>query len=218
MVRISLRSPLATSNATEWVSFCVLTALALVSMAAALEHIRVASRPSAMPATHTIARLSAKPAPATLPVAAALPQPAPVAKPAAPPLRAAARVPARVNLRQIAEASRKKPELAKMTRIVNPPHDKNVGEADRIVSARTATVIGRLKDLPLLQDGEAFETWGGEYAKGDSRLKEMIQAGALSSVRRGAKVRVLEVRGALTCIEVAGQGQRGWIRSSYLGR
>jgi len=115
-----------------------------------------------------------------------------------------------------------------MTRIVNLARDMNRGEADRSVPRvqsasaagpeTSATVIGHLRDLPLLRDGQAFETWGNEFAKGDSLLKEMIQAGALTSVQRGAKVRILEVRGTLAYVEVAGQGRRGWIRSTSLVR
>jgi hypothetical protein len=106
--------------------------------------------------------------------------------------------------------------------------DINSGEADRKVppvdqpaapvAGMNATVAARLKDLPMLRDGQAFETWGGEFAKGDSRLKEMIQAGALTSVQKGAKVRILELRGALAYVEIIGQGRKGWIRSTYLGR
>jgi hypothetical protein len=92
------------------------------------------------------------------------------------------------------------------------------GEADRSVSAPSVTVIGRQKNVSMLRDDQAYETWGGEFAAGDSRLKDMIQAGALASVARGAKVRVLEVRGALTHIEVTGEGRTGWIRSASLGR
>ena len=102
--------------------------------------------------------------------------------------------------------------------MLSPARDIDYGEADRSVSAPSVIVIGRQKNIPMLRDDQAFETWGGEFAAGDSRLKEMIQAGALTSVARGGKVRVLEVRGELTHIEVSGQGRTGWIRSAYLGR
>jgi hypothetical protein len=79
-------------------------------------------------------------------------------------------------------------------------------------------VVARQRDLPLLRDEPAFEAWREEFARGDSRLKEMIQAGAVTVVEKGAKVRILEVRGALADVEVVGQSRRGWIRSTCLGR
>jgi hypothetical protein len=106
--------------------------------------------------------------------------------------------------------------------IASPVRDIDSGEADRNVpppsAGTTASVAARQRDLPLLRDDQSFETWGGEFAKGDSRLKEMIQAGALTSVQRGAKVRILEVRGALAHVEVVGQDLTGWIRSTSLVR
>jgi len=134
-------------------------------------------------------------------------------------VRAASKVTKALTLPgQTTEDAAKTPELPKMTRMLSPARDMDYGEADRSVSATSVIVIGRQKSLPMLRDDQAFETWGGEFAGGDSRLKEMIQAGALTSVERGAKVRVLEVRGKLTHIEVNGQGRTGWIRSASLGR
>jgi hypothetical protein len=200
LIRISLRSPAATATATEWVSVCILIGLALVSLVAAFEHIGRSTQPLATPA-RTNARLTPIKAPQVLT--------APVVYQTNP-IRAAGRL--------ITEPATKTLELPKLTRIVPPVRDMNDGEADRAVPAGTAIVIGRQKDLPLLRDDEAFETWGGEFAKGDSRLREMIQAGALTSVQKGARVKILEVRGALAHVEVIGQARTGWIRSSFVGR
>jgi hypothetical protein len=117
-----------------------------------------------------------------------------------------------------AEVAEKTPEPPKIAEIVPPVHDKEIGEADRTVSPGTEVVIARQRDVPMLRDDAAFETWGGEFANGDSRLSEMIQAGALTSVQKGAKVRILEVRGVLAHVEVVGQDRTGWIRSSLVGR
>ena len=236
MIRISLRSPLATTNPTEWVSVCILIGLALVSLAAAVEHIRLGTRP---PATsfHTVARrapvLPAAAAPQTNPIPPEpvlyeAPRPAPAVLASTPSTRAANRVPARANPGQTTDASLRTPELPKMTRIASPARDMNYGEADRgvprvesapaLAAGTTVSVVARQRDLPLLRDEQAFETWGDEFAKGDSRLKEMIQAGAMTSVQKGAKVRILEVRGVLAHVEVVGEDRRGWIRSAYLVR
>jgi hypothetical protein len=79
-------------------------------------------------------------------------------------------------------------------------------------------VTGRRKDVPMLRDDAALETWGGEFAGGDGRLKEMIQAGALTSIAKGTEVRVLEVRGPLAHVEMVGQNRAGWIRSTCIVR
>jgi len=236
LIRINLRSPLAPSNPTEWVSVCLLIGLALVSLAAAVEHIRLGTR-SLTTSSHTVARrvpaLPAAAAPQTNPIPPEpvldeAPGPAPADLTSTPSTRAANRVPARANPGQTTDASPKTPELPKMTRIASPALDMTYGEADRgvprvesapaPVAGTTASVVARQKDLPLLRDEQAFETWGDEFAKGDSRLKEMIQAGAMTSVQKGAKVRILEVRGALAHVEIVGEDRRGWIRSAYLVR
>ena len=177
--------------------------------------------------------LPADPAPLATPIPPApvlyeTPQPLPAVLASTPSTRAAERAPARPNPGQTTDASTKTPELPKMTRIATPPGDMNYGEADRSVprvesvpalaAGKTASVVARQRDLPLLRDEQAFQTWADEFAKGDSRLTEMIQAGALTSVQKGATVRILEVRGALAHVEVLGQDRRGWIRSAYLGR
>ncbi|MGA3028589.1 MAG: hypothetical protein ABSF98_27910 [Bryobacteraceae bacterium] len=250
MIRISLRSRLATNNATEWVSVCILIGLALISLTAAFEHLRVGARSLATPTQAAARRAPAgfpeqphrQPVPKALPADTAppatpippqpvlyeAPTPAPAVVASTPSTRAAERVPARVDPGQTTETSTKTPELPRMARIVSPARDMDNGDADRSVpgvtsvpapaAGTTASVVARQRDLPLLREEQAFETWGGEFAKGDTRLKEMIQAGALTSVQRGAKVRILEVRGALAHVEIVGQGRRGWIRSSCLGR
>ena len=198
MIRISLRNPAAASGITEKVSLCVLIGLALISVAAAVDHIRTAARPKA-------AAMAARP----------IPQPAvrPVSRPT--PVQVGQAAPAPASAPVVEDPT---PEPQRMARNVAPPSDKTSGEADRGAPPDTATVIARQKDLPLLRDDQAFETWGGEFAKGDSRLKEMIQAGALTSIQKGAKVRILEVRGPLAHVEVVGQGRTGWIRTSFVGR
>ena len=184
MIKITLRSSKTTTKATEWVSLCILIGLALLSVAAAIDHIRMPIRQRATP-LRTIARLTH---------VAATPGPKP-------------------------EAREKIPEIAKNIEIVPPVRDIDTGEADRTNALPdTAVVMARQKDLPMLRDDVAFETWGGEFAAGDSRIKEMIQAGALTSVQKGAKVKILEVRGVLAHVEVLGQDRTGWIRSSFVGR
>jgi hypothetical protein len=198
MIKISLRSPTATRNVTEWVSLCILIGLAMISIAAAFEHVRHAARPPAPPVRTAIRLKHVTPAPAVIyqtNPAPAIPVPDSVTTP-------------------VEEKTPEPPEIAR----IDPPVGDMNGEADRTAPAGTAVVIGRQKDLPLLRDDQAFETWGGEFAEGDSRLKEMIQAGALTSVQRGARVRILEVRGKLAHVEVEGQDRTGWIRSSFIGR
>lgn len=229
MIRIGLRCPVPVTRAAERVSVCVLAGLTLISLMAAVEDFRLTIHTTIMPVRtltteHSERRMIARVLPlATAPRIAAIhnetarpAHPTPASTPMA---RTAANVlPAATVPGRITEDSTKAPEPPKMTRMLSPARDMDYGEADRSVSAPSVIVIGRQKNLPMLRDDRAFETWGGEFAGGDSRLKEMIQAGALTSVERGAKVRVLEVRGALTHIEVTGQGQTGWIRSAYLGR
>lgn len=238
MVRIGLRCPIRTTMAAERVSVCVLAGLTLVSLTAAVEQFRLTvhtAHAMVMPAPsltsqHSESRIVARALPPVTPTPVLAihnetARPAPPARPAQPALtstpsvRAASKVTKAPTLPgQTTEEAAKSPELPKMTRMLSPARDMDYGEADRSVSTPSVIVIGRQKNIPMLRDDQAFETWGGEFAAGDSRLKEMIQAGALASVARGAKVRVLEVRGALTHIEVSGHGQTGWIRSAYLGR
>ena len=190
MVKIRLQSPGATANATEWVSVCILIGLALVSVSAAVEHIRTSSQAPPSRA-RTVVRL-----PRIIAATKAIP----------------------LSVRPIPEVQEITPEPPKLAEIPPVAHDKEIGEADRTVSPAAAVVIGRQRDLPMLRDDAAFETWGGEFANGDSRLSEMIQAGALTSVQKGAKVRIIEVRGVLAHVEVLGQDRTGWIRSSFVGR
>jgi hypothetical protein len=221
----------------ERISVCVLAGLTLISLSAAVEQFRLtvhAAHASAITSPmlapqHPKSRIIAKALPPVMPplppVAAIHDETARPAPPAqsvltsTPSVRAAGKVTKALALPgQTTEDAAKTPELPKMTRMLSPARDMDYGEADRSVSAPSVIVIGRQKSLPMLRDDQAFETWGGEFAGGDSRLKEMIQAGALTSVERGAKVKVLEVRGKLTHIEVNGQGRTGWIRSASLGR
>lgn len=202
LIKITLRSPRATAVASEWVSVCILIGLALVSIAAAFDHMRTTARPVVRQARKIVQLAPVKAPKTVIPVVVRAPiQPIPAPGPTT-------------------EVETKTPEFPKMTENVPPVHDMDNGEADRTEPAETgvATVIARQKDLPMLRDDSAFETWGGEFANGDSRLKEMIQAGALTSVQKGAKVKILEVRGALAHIEVAGDNRTGWIRSASLGR
>jgi hypothetical protein len=229
LIRIGLRCPVAVTIAAERVSVCVLAGLTLISLTAAVEGFRLTihttSKPvRALTTEHSERRMIARVlVPATAPRIAAIHsetvepvQPAPMNTRS---IRAAGKVPRAPTLPgQTPEDVTKTSEPPKMTRMLSPARDMDYGEADRSVSAPSVIVIGRQKNLPMLRDDRAFETWGGEFAGGDSRLKEIIQAGALTSVERGAKVRVLEVRGALTHIEVTGQGRTGWIRSASLGR
>ncbi len=227
MIRIGLRCPIPTTTPAERVSVCVLAGLTLVSLMAAVEHYSLRihiGRAAGVPARtittqHPESRIVAEaPPPETL----------------APEIQNEAAQPVTMNTRSIRAASQvpraptlpgqttgdatKMPELPKMTRILSPARDMDYGEADRSVLAPSVRVIGRRKNIPMLRGDRAFTTWGGEFAAGDSRLKDMIQAGALTSVARGAKVRVLEVRGELTRVEVNGQGRTGWIRSASLGK
>lgn len=240
MIRIDLRCPVPVTIAAERVSVCVLAGLTLISLSAAVEQFRLTvhtAHASAMtspmlapqhPKSRIIARALPPVMPPLPPVAAIHNETARPASPAQPAqsvltsassVRAASKVTKALTLPgQTTEDAAKTPELPKMTRMLSPARDMDYGEADRSVSATSVIVIGRQKSLPMLRDDQAFETWGGEFAGGDSRLKEMIQAGALTSVERGAKVKVLEVRGKLTHIEVNGQGRTGWIRSASLGR
>jgi len=216
VVRISLRNPAAASSIAERVSLCVLVGLALVSVAAAVEHMRSPLHPAATVAREVVRAVPPAVPPvvphAPSPVAAAVatapaPQPAPVPVVAPPPAPGPA-----------PEAQPKTPEPVKIARNLPLLRDMSLGEADRGVPSDTATVIARQRDLPMLRDEQAFQTWGGEFAKGDGRLKEMIQAGALTSVERGAKIRILEIRGDLAHVEIIGQRRTGWIRSSSVGR
>jgi hypothetical protein len=189
----------------------------LLSVVAVSSHSRVGSARAVVPLTPPAATKTLAAPPETNPTPPD-PRLTPAVLATTPSVRAADKVPVHADPGPTTEVSTKTPEFPKITRIVTPVRDTETGEADRVVTDGTATVIARGKDLPLLRDDQAFETWGGEFAQGDSRLKDMIQAGALTSVQKGAKVRILEVRGALAHVEVVGQGRTGWIRSAYLGR
>jgi len=245
MIRISIRPTGEARRIAERASLTALVFLAVLSLTAAVEHIRVADVPVAVagrtnhPRPRTAAaRLTAPvhPAPPLPPVIASLPAAAIQRTPPVPPVAA---VPPAVPFERIAEdlhpvhaAQTKTPEshaaqapatktveLPQMARIVPRMRDTSSGEADRNLPAPgVATVTGRHKDVPMLRDDAALETWGGEFAGGDSRLNEMIQAGALTSVAKGTRVRVLEVRGPLTHIEIVGQNRAGWIRSTCIVR
>jgi len=222
MIRISVRPTSFARRIAERGSLAVLVFLAVLSLAAVVEHIRVASEPIPVavrqnpPRPQPVAALPTVAVHPTPPPPPATVAPSPVLAPAPPPVLAAQ---VSEEPHRLPAPETKTPELPEMARILPPIRDTVSGEADRNLPASgTATVTGRRKDVPMLRDDAALETWGGEFAGGDSRLKEMIQAGALTSVAKGTQVKVLEVRGPLTHVEIVGQNRTGWIRSSSIGR
>jgi len=216
MIRITVRPTAFARRIAERGSLTALVFLAVLSLAAAVEHFRagsghVASGPAVVAARSTLPRPQAV---AVRPTAAVHPnQPPP---PTTPPVLAA-QVPEEPH--PLPTPATKTPESPQIARIVPTIRDTFSGEADRNLPAPgIATVAGRRKDVPMLRDDAALETWGGEFAGGDSRLTEMIQAGALTSVAKGTEVRVLEVRGPLAHVEIVGQNRAGWIRSTCIVR
>ena len=243
MIRISIRPTAQARRIAEWLSGTALVFLAALSLAAAVEHIRLASGSvavAARPNQHGTQAAAAGPAlfvhPIPTPAASVppavtadlnpAPPPAAAAPPAPPSGRIAGESHAAPELQTRPEQSHpatlpetKAPEPPQMARIVPVIRDTSSGEADRnIPEPGFTTVTGGRRDVPMLRDDAALETWGGEFAGGDSRLTEMIQAGALTSVKKGTQVKVLEVRGPLAHIEVVGQSRTGWIRSNCIGR
>jgi len=214
MARISIRPTFFACRIAESVSLTALVCLAVLSLAAAVEHVRVASTPLAtairpnQPGSRALAVRRVIAVPPSQSPSPVVPAPSPS-------------TPARVDLplRAVATLQTKTPDLPKLARIAPRIRDMSTGEADRNLPATgTATVTGRHKDVPMLRNDAAMETWGGEFASGDDRLKEMIQAGALTSVSKGTGVRVLEVRGSLAHVEIVGQNRTGWIRSACIVR
>jgi len=202
MIRIRIRATGSACGIAERASLIALAFLAVLSLAAAVEHVRLSGEPLA---TATRANLP-QPAAAAVPV-----HPGPY-----PPPAAFARIADRPQ--SVPTAETKTLELAKSARIVPATRDRFSGEADRnLALPGTATVTGRRRNVPMLRDA-ALEVWGGEFASGDSRLKGIIQAGALTSVAKGAEVRVLELRGPLARVEIVGQNRTGWIRSASIVR
>ena len=236
MVRVNIRSTFLARRIAERASLTALVFLAVLSLATAVEHIRVASGPlppASRPNQPQRLAMAARPTTAAHPTpprppAVATPSPDPSVQFAAPPhpvltvpAASPAAPPALVSEEPhpVLGPETKTPELLQMARIVPRMRDTFSGEADRSVPASRVTTVGvRHKDVPMLRDDAALETWGGEFASGDSRLREMIQAGALTSVTKGTPVKVLEVRGPLTRVEIVGQNRAGWIRSTCIVR
>jgi hypothetical protein len=99
--------------------------------------------------------------------------------------------------------------------------DRNVHTPPLAASANLLAVGGRARVderqyVVLLRADAAFEKWRAAFARGDVPLKDLISAGAVTSVPRGASVHILAIEGGLARVEVDGLNWQGWVRTKHL--